>query len=133
MAKPIKKSKSEKKVKKLEAKWAKKAAKGSMYKGEQMSKKDVRRYKRADKKIDKAKGTSKEKSTQLKYGYDYEEAEKRGIKRDATGHMQSRVPETGRILKGKKHPTIYKTKAIEKALGYKIVKKDGKLYSVKKK
>ena len=133
MPDPIKKSKGEKKVEKLEAKWAKKAAKGSMYKGEQMSKKDIRRYKRADKKIDKAKGTSKEKSTQLKYGYDYEEAKRRGIKRDSTGHMQSRIPETGRILKGKKHPTIYKTKKIEKAFGYKIIKKDGKLYSKKKK
>ena len=104
MADPVKK------IKKLEKKFAKKAAKGRMYQGEQMSKKDIRRYKRADKKIDKAKGTSKEKSTQLKYGYNYEEAKKRGIKRDATGHMQSRVPETGLILKGRKHPTIYKTR-----------------------
>ena len=127
MADPVKK------IKKLEKRFAKKAAKGRMYKGEQMSKKDIRRYKSADKKIDKAKGTSKEKSTQLKYGYDYEEAKKRGIKRDATGHMQSRVPETGRILKGRKHPTIYKTKKIEKALGYKIIKKGDKLYSKKKK
>jgi len=127
MADPVKK------IKKLEKKFAKKAAKGRMYQGEQMSKKDIRRYKRADKKIDKAKGTSKEKSTQLKYGYDYEEAKKRGIKRDATGHMQSRVPETGRILKGKKHPTIYKTKKIERALGYKVIKKGDKLYSKKKK
>ena len=127
MADPIKK------IKKLEKRFAKKAAKGRMYKGEQMSKKDIRRYKRADKKIDKAKGTSKEKSTQLKYGYDYEEANKRGIKPDATGHMQSRVPETGRILKGRKHPTLYKTKKIERALGYKIIKKGDKLYSKKKK
>lgn len=127
MADPVKK------IKKLEKRFAKKAAKGRMYKGEQMSKKDIRRYKSADKKIDKAKGTSKEKSTQLKYGYDYEEAKKRGIKRDATGHMQSRVPETGIILKGKKHPTIYKTKKIERALGYKVIKKGDKLYSKKKK
>ena len=28
---------------------------------------------------------------------------------------------------------LYKTKKYEKALGYKIVKKDGKLYSIKKK
>mgnify|MGYP003116516433 CR=1 FL=1 len=132
MAKPVKKKKKTK-IEKLDERYAKKAAKGRIYKGEQMSKRDIRRYKNADKKIDKAKGTSKEKSTQLKYGYDYEEANKRGIKPDATGHMQSRVPETGRILKGRKHPTIYKTKKYEKALGYKIVKKDGKLYSIKKK
>jgi len=36
-------------------------------------------------------------------------------------------------LKGKKHPTIYKTKKYERALGYKIKRKDGKMYSVKKK
>tara|TARA_R100000734_G_C3318128_1_gene111966 strand:- start:3837 stop:4235 length:399 start_codon:yes stop_codon:yes gene_type:complete len=130
MAKPIKKKT---KTEKLDERYAKKAAKGRMYKGEQMSKKDIRRYKRADKKIDKAKGTSKEKSTQLKYGYNYEEAKKRGIKPDATGHMQSRVPETGLILKGRKHPTIYKTRKYEKAVGYKVIRKGDKLESHPKK
>jgi len=37
------------------------------------------------------------------------------------------------ILKGKKHPTIMKTKKIERALGNKIIKKDGERYSVSRK
>ena len=42
-------------------------------------------------------------------GYDFETANRYGIKPDESGHYQSRVPETGMILKGRKHPTFDKT------------------------
>jgi len=63
-------------------------------------------------------------------GYDYETAKKMGISPDESGHWPSRVPETGLILKGAKHPTFYKTEEEEKRLGYQIVKKDGRYYSL---
>lgn len=65
-------------------------------------------------------------------GYDYETAEKYGIEPDSTGHYPSRVPETGQLLKGKKHPTFHKTEKAEKELGYNITKgEDGRYYSQK--
>ena len=121
-------------VERLEARFRRQAQRGDMVGDEMVSKKDQRRYRRADKKIEKAKGTKREQKVRDKYGYDYKAAAAAGIERDETGHMSSRDPETGRILKGAKHPTIYKTKKFEKALGYKIrIGKDGKMYSVKKK
>lgn len=63
-------------------------------------------------------------------GYDYESARKYGLKPDETGHWPSRVPQTGLLLKGKKHPTWYKTEEGERKMGYKIRKrKDGRYYS----
>lgn len=92
---------------------------------------DEKRYAKADKKILRAKEKSPEKGARVekKYGYDYDAALNAGLSPDSTGHWPSRDPSTGRILKGKKHPTFYKTKAGEKAAGYKIYKKDGELYS----
>jgi hypothetical protein len=66
-------------------------------------------------------------------GYDYESARKAGIRPDKTGHWPSREPRTGLILKGRKHPTFYKTVAADKKLGYMMQKKiDGRYYSIKK-
>lgn len=89
--------------------------------------KDERRYKRAEKKI--AKGGAK---AEAKYGYDYKTASAQGITPDATGHWPS-LGDNGRVLKGPKHPTIYKTKKIERAMGNKITKKDGVRYSTPRK
>jgi hypothetical protein len=59
-------------------------------------------------------------------GYDYQTAKKHGIKPDSTGHWPSRVPSTGRLLKGRKHETWHKTVSGEKKMGYEIYKgKDG--------
>ena len=84
-----------------------------------------RKYKRAEKKILKAKAKSTEKGAKAekKYGYDYAAAKKAGLKPDSDGHWASRDPNTGRILKGRKHPTMRLTKKAEKAAGYKIYKK----------
>ena len=66
-------------------------------------------------------------------GYDHASAKSAGIKPDLTGHWQSRDPKTGLILKGKNHPTFYKTVAGEKKAGYEIYKgKNGRYYSRKK-
>jgi len=62
-------------------------------------------------------------------GYDYETAGRYGIRPDDKGHWPSREPETGLLLKGKKHPTFEKTIKAEQKLGYKIYKKDGRYYS----
>lgn len=63
-------------------------------------------------------------------GYDYETAEKHGIKPDETGHWPSRDPNTGQILKGRKHPTFHLTEEAEKEEGYEIYRaRDGKYYS----
>jgi hypothetical protein len=90
-----------------------------------------RRYERADKKIEAAKAESLEKYERVnkKYGYNYEAAEKAGIKPDETGHWASRNPDTGEILKGNKHPTMPLTKRGEKEAGYKMYRKDGKWFS----
>lgn len=85
---------------------------------------DIRRYNRAERKI--STGNPKH----LKdYGYNYDAADQQGIQPDSTGHYPS-IGDDGLILKGKKHPTIYKTKKIERALGNKIIKLKGEMYSV---
>jgi len=98
---------------------------------EELSLKDERRYARAERKILKAKEKSPEKGIKVekKYGYNYDAAISAELSPDSTGHWPSRDPATGMILKGRKHPTFYKTKAGEKAAGYKIYKKDGDMYS----
>jgi len=49
---------------------------------------------------------------------------------DETGHWPSRDPRTGVILKGKSHPTFFKTEEADKQLGYAMSKgKDGRYYS----
>lgn len=63
-------------------------------------------------------------------GYDYETAEKHGIKPNKKGKWPSRVPKTGQLLKGRKHKTFPKTVAGEKAAGHTIKKgESGKYYS----
>lgn len=99
-----------------------------------LNKKVDKKYERLENKISKAKGdTEKLKKIDKKYGYNYEAATKSGLKPDDSGHWGSIDPNTGMILKGKKHPTIMKTKKIERALGNKIIKKDGERYSVSRK
>lgn len=90
-----------------------------------------KKYAKADKKIAaaKAKSPAKYEKVNKKYGYDYNSAMKAGLGPDETGHWPSRNPETGQILKGRKHPTISRTKKAEKEMGYKITKKKGVLYS----
>ena len=67
-------------------------------------------------------------------GYDYETALKWGVTPDDSGHWPSREPNTGQILKGRKHKTYWMTEKGEKEAGYEIYKgKDGKYYSRKKK
>lgn len=92
-----------------------------------------RRYERMNKKYEDAQGNSnKIEKLDKKYGYNYEAAKKAGIQPDETGYWGS-IGEDGLILKGPKHPSMVKTKKVEKILGNKIVKKDGQLYSVPKK
>jgi hypothetical protein len=100
-------------------------------KGYREEKKDRRKYKRADKKIAKAKGTKREAKVNQKRGYDYDTAIAAGLQPKEKGeHWPSRNPETGQILKGRKHPTFRKTRKAERKMGNKIRKgKDGKLYS----
>lgn len=65
-------------------------------------------------------------------GYDYETAEAYGLKPDETGHWPSRIPQTGQILKGQRHPTYNLTVEGERKAGYEIVKgQGGKYYSHK--
>uniref|UniRef100_A0A6M3KF02 Uncharacterized protein n=1 Tax=viral metagenome TaxID=1070528 RepID=A0A6M3KF02_9ZZZZ len=62
-------------------------------------------------------------------GYDYKTAEKYGIKPDKTGHWQSREPNTGVLLKGRKHKTWPLTVQGEADAGYAIYKKNNRYYS----
>ena len=64
-------------------------------------------------------------------GYDYDTAKQYGLKPDETGHWPIRVPQTGLLLKGRKHRTWFKTKRIAAELGCKVKrKKDGRYYSI---
>jgi len=64
-------------------------------------------------------------------GYDYETAKQYGLEPDETGHWPSRVPQTGLLLKGRKHKTWSLTEKGEREAGYKITQKDGRYYSTK--
>ena len=65
-------------------------------------------------------------------GYDNATAKALGIRPNKSGHFPSRVPSTGLILKGRKHPTFQKTIDAEKKHGNIIRKrKDGRYYSNK--
>ena len=93
-----------------------------------------RRYKRAERKIERAERSGSKKRidrVNRLYGYDYETAIAAGAAPDETGHWQSRDPKTGRIFKGRRHPTIFLTREAEKEAGYKIYRKKGLLYSKK--
>jgi hypothetical protein len=105
-----------------------------MRKKEISDKRVERKYKRVAKRIENATGNpKKEARIQKKYGYNYAGAKEAGLEPDETGHWPSRRPDTGEILKGRRHPTIARTKAGEKAAGYKMYRKDGKMYSRRKK
>jgi len=92
-----------------------------------------RRYERVEDKKERAKDNpEKLKKIEKKYGYNYDAAIKSGATPDETGHWPSIDPSTGMILKGKNHPSIMKTRKIERILGNKIIKKDGERYSVPK-
>ena len=63
-------------------------------------------------------------------GYDYETANQYELKPDSTGHWPSRVPDTGRILKGENHETFNQTIASETELGNVVYRgDDGLIYS----
>lgn len=67
-------------------------------------------------------------------GYDYKSAIEANMKPDKSGHWYSRVPsgpKEGLLLKGRTHPTWYKTVAGEAKAGYKIYKKNGRYWSRK--
>jgi hypothetical protein len=67
-------------------------------------------------------------------GYDYETAKRHGIKRNKSGHLPSRSPRTGQMLKGKRHPTWDKAMKGEKEAGFKVFKgANGRYYSKPKK
>ena len=51
-------------------------------------------------------------------GYDEKRAKELRFKRDKDGHMGSRDPKTGRILKGQKHPTFHKALWRDIQMGY---------------
>ncbi len=61
-------------------------------------------------------------------GFDHEGARRAGIGPNASGHFPSRVPETGLILKGRKHPTFNKTLRAERARGLIVRKGKGGRY-----
>lgn len=65
-------------------------------------------------------------------GYDYESARKAGLSPDETGHWQSRDPQTGLLLKGRKHETWDLLEQGEREAGYEISRgKGGRYYSHK--
>ena len=64
--------------------------------------------------------------------YDYDSAQEYGIQPDSTGHWQSRIPETGLLLKGRKHKTWPLTVKGESDAGYEIYKQGSRYYSRKK-
>jgi hypothetical protein len=89
-------------------------------------------YARADKKIETgyAKSPAKGAKMEAKHGYNMPLAKKSGATADATGHWPSLNPATGQVLKGTKHPSMPITRATERDMGNKIVKKKGAMYSV---
>lgn len=64
-------------------------------------------------------------------GYDYESAQKAGIKPDDTGHWPSFEGRSGMMLKGRRHESIGLTEEAEDKLGREIHKKGGRYYSRK--
>lgn len=66
--------------------------------------------------------------------YDYDTAKAAGMGPDETGHWSSREPRSGKLLKGRAHPTWSKTEQGERDAGYEITKEsDGRYYSRPKK
>lgn len=65
-------------------------------------------------------------------GYDYQTALEYGLRPDETGHWDSRIPQTGMLLKGRGHPTWDKTVLGEKKAGYQIIKVGKRYISIPK-
>lgn len=65
-------------------------------------------------------------------GYDYKTARRSGLGPDHTGHWPSRDPNSGQILKGKKHHTFGLTEKGEAAAGYVIEKRGDRYFSRKR-
>jgi len=63
--------------------------------------------------------------------YDYATAEMFGLMPDESGHWPSRVPQTGLLLKGRKHKTWPLSIQGEHEAGFKVIKKNGRYYSIK--
>jgi hypothetical protein len=63
-------------------------------------------------------------------GYDYKSAKEAGLGPNEEGHWPSRVPQTGLLLKGKKHETWDLLKKEERKAGHMIFKRDGRYYSL---
>jgi len=65
-------------------------------------------------------------------GYDMDTAKSIGLKPDSSGHWPSRDPNSGMLLKGRKHPTWESTVSGEEKVGNEIYQKDGRWYSKSK-
>ncbi len=92
-----------------------------------------RRYRKYEEIKKKASGDSlKLDKIDKKYGYNYKASMDSGLSPDETGHWDS-FGNNGLLLKAKHHPSMIKTKKVERLLGNKIVKVGGDYYSVPKK
>ena len=49
---------------------------------------------------------------------------------DATGHLASRDPRTGLLLKSPLHETFFKTIEVDRSLGMKFFSKNGRIFSL---
>ena len=68
------------------------------------------------------------KTAKKRADYNYEAARKAGLKR-VEGHLGSRSPVTGEILKRPGHPTLHKSITADKEKGYQNVLRGDTLYS----
>lgn len=70
-------------------------------------------------------------------GYDMTAARQAGLAPagseagENAGHWPSRVPDTGMLLKGRTHKTFDVGVKADADLGYKLIKKNGRYYTVK--
>ena len=62
-------------------------------------------------------------------GYDHRTARLADMKRDTSGHMQSRDPVTGMQLKGRRHPTFDTAVEEDRKLGYGLEMENGRYYT----
>ena len=62
-------------------------------------------------------------------GYDYDQARAAGMEPGEDGHWQSREPNSGLQLKGRKHPTFDKAIETDRRMGYGLEKQNGRYYT----
>lgn len=67
--------------------------------------------------------------------YDYKTARGAGLTPQAEegenkGHWPSRDPGTGMLLKGRAHPTFDKAVKADEEMGYRLVKRGGRYYTI---